>query len=102
MREVHSQEIPGQRVHTTTEAVLAAWREQLAAAARQPLAGEVLEARSRELWPRFARFYETLQALPRRRRRALQRRLGQTLAAVALCWPWATSRRWRRPSMWTA
>ena len=70
--------------NTTKEAVLAAWREQLAAAARQPLMGEILEARSREIWPRFADFHEILQALPRRRRRALQRRLGQTLAAVAL------------------
>ncbi len=64
--------------------VLAAWQEQLAGATREPLLARVLMERGGVLLPRFAHFYGALWALPRRRRRALQRRLGLSLAAVAL------------------
>jgi Dockerin type I domain len=63
---------------------LAAWQEQVTAAARQPWLTSYLVARGPELWPRFAAHYATLQAFPRRVRRALQRQCRQSLAGIAL------------------
>ena len=66
------------------EAVLTAWQEQVAAAGNTPgLLPELLQ-RQHELLPRFAVYYTQLRALPRRVRRALQRKWKHSLAGVAL------------------
>ena len=64
--------------------VRAAWQSQLAAAAKRPGLLPELMRRRRELLPRFAAHYGHLRRLPRRLRRALQRRWAVSLAAVAL------------------
>ena len=63
--------------------VRAAWQAQLAAARQTPGLLPAL-LRRQELLPRFAAYYTQLEALPRRLRRLLQRRLKQSLAGVAL------------------
>jgi hypothetical protein len=64
--------------------VRAAWQTQLAAAVKTPgLLRELIQRRA-DLLPRFAAQYQQLRALPRRARRALQRRLGYSLAGMAL------------------
>ncbi len=65
-------------------AALNAWRGQLAATGeRRGLRTQLLYHRQ-ALLPRFATLYRQLRALPRRLRKALQRRWGVSLAAVAL------------------
>src|SRR5215471_8548432 len=65
-------------------AILSAWRGQLAATgARRGLRTQLLQRRQ-ELLPRFATLYRQLRALPRRLRKALQRRWGVSLASAAL------------------
>ena len=64
--------------------VQAAWQAQVDAAGQMPGLGPELVRRRRELFPRFAAAYTQLRALPRRVRRALQRRCGLPLAALAL------------------
>ena len=69
---------------TVDARVRAAWQEQVAAAGNTPgLLPELLQRRQ-ELLPRFAAYYTQLRALPRRVRRALQRKWKQSLAGVAL------------------
>ena len=57
---------------------LAAWQEQVATASRMPWLSRLFAQRGDELFPRFAASYEELRALPRRTRRALQRRLARS------------------------
>lgn len=64
--------------------VRAAWQAQLALAARRPGLLPVLVRQREDLLPRFAAHYERLRRLPGRVRRALRRRWGGTLAAIAL------------------
>ncbi len=64
--------------------VLVAWQNQLTSAAQQPLLAQVLVEHGWAVLPRFTQFYAALLALPRRRRRTLQRHLKLSLAAVAL------------------
>lgn len=61
--------------------LLSAWRAQIAAF---PGAHRKHPLTQQELLPRFATYYRTLQDLPRRRRRALQRQWKQSLAGMAL------------------
>src|SRR5262245_51641893 len=61
-----------------------AWQAQLATAITTPSRGPELMRRRHELRARSAAYYAHLQALPRRVRRALQRRWGQPLAVLAL------------------
>lgn len=63
---------------------LAAWQDRVPVAAPPPGLPPPLEARGSDLWPRFAAYYATLQALPRRVRRAMQRQWRQSLAGIAL------------------
>ncbi|MDJ0863676.1 MAG: choice-of-anchor Q domain-containing protein [Gammaproteobacteria bacterium] len=65
--------------------MLASWQTGLAdvATEKPSLAREVARHRNRILF-RFAHFHAKLEALPRRTRRALERRLSMTLAGVAL------------------
>jgi hypothetical protein len=63
--------------------VQAAWPAPLSAAGHPPGLGPALLCRH-ELLPRVAAYYTQLQALPRRVRRALRRRLGLPLATLAL------------------
>lgn len=58
---------------------LAAFQEELARAAMPALA-----AAGPALWPRFAAYYQGLARLPRRLRRALQRRWRRSLGGIAL------------------
>jgi hypothetical protein len=60
------------------------WPAPLAAAVHPPGLGPALLHRRDELRPRVAVYYTHLQALPRRVRRALQRRLGLPLVTLAL------------------
>lgn len=64
-------------------AILTVWRAQIAAAAT-PQIKQRLTRQERELLPRFADYYRTLQHLSRRARRSLQRQWKQPLAGVAL------------------
>src|SRR4029434_5322618 len=64
--------------------VQVAWQEQVAAARNTPGLLPALMQRQPELLPRFAVCYTQLRALPRRVRRALQRKWKQSLAGVAL------------------
>ncbi|MDN5871585.1 MAG: hypothetical protein L0H73_12795, partial [Nitrococcus sp.] len=73
-----------QRNRKSCDDARAAWRAQLAAAARDPGLRAQLAQRERELFPRFAQQYRRLIALPRRARRALQRKWRRSLAAMAL------------------
>ena len=57
---------------------LAAWQEQVASASKIPWLSRLFAQRGDELFPRFAASYEELRALPRRTRRALQRRLARS------------------------
>lgn len=66
------------------EEVQTAWQEQVAAAAQAPWLWQTLVQHGSALYPRFVAAYGQLQALPRRVRRALRRRLKQPLAGVAL------------------
>ena len=59
---------------------LAVFREELASAAKRPDALGIDPA----LWPRFAGYYQGLTRLPRRLRRALQRRWRRSLGGLAL------------------
>jgi hypothetical protein len=58
--------------------VLAAWGEQVAMASKMPLLSRLFVQCGDELFPRFAASYEELRTLPRRTRRALQRRLARS------------------------
>ena len=58
--------------------VLAAWGEQVAMASRMPSLSRLVVQCGDELFPRFAASYEELRTLPRRTRRALQRRLARS------------------------
>ncbi|MGQ0591408.1 MAG: hypothetical protein ACT4QB_01835 [Gammaproteobacteria bacterium] len=59
--------------------VLTLFQEELARAALPGLAAPALA-----LWPRFAAYYQGLARLPRRARRALQRRWRRSLGGLAL------------------
>jgi Right handed beta helix region len=61
-----------------SDSVLAAWYEQVATASKMPLLSRLFAQSGDELFPRFAASYEELRALPRRTRRALQRRLARS------------------------
>src|SRR5262245_33928290 len=64
--------------------VRAAWQEQVAAAAnRAGLLPELIRCQP-ELLSRFAAYHTQLRALPRRMRRALQRKWRLPLASIAL------------------
>lgn len=63
--------------------LLSAWRAQLAQAPN-PLTQHQLAQQEQVLLPRFAVYYDQLQHLPRRIRRALQRQWKQSLAGM----PW--------------
>src|ERR1041384_4610505 len=74
----------GSRCSSVDSAALNAWRGQLAATgARRGLRTQLLQRRQ-ELLPRFAAIYRQLRPLPRRLRKALQRRWGVSLASAAL------------------
>jgi len=60
--------------------VLARFQEELERTAALP----GLAAAGPALWPRFAGYYQGLARLPRRLRRALQRRWRRSLAGIAL------------------
>ena len=60
--------------------VLTLFQEELARAAAMP----GLAPAGPELWPRFAGYYQGLARLPRRLRRALQRRWRRSLGGIAL------------------
>lgn len=64
--------------------VRAAWQTQVAHAAKTTGLMKELVQRRRELLPRFAEYYAQLRALPRRVRRAMQRRFATSLAGAAL------------------
>lgn len=64
--------------------IRAAWQTQLASAVKTPGLLRELVRRRGELLPRFAAQYRQMCALPRRVRRALQRKVGYSLAGVAL------------------
>nr|MBA2491170.1 hypothetical protein [Gammaproteobacteria bacterium] len=65
------------------DSVLSAWREQLSQAANPALKQQLVN-RERELLPRFTAQYARLLELPRRTRRAMQRRWKRSLGGVAL------------------
>jgi len=72
-------------VRSTIDArVRAAWQEQVAAVRNTPGLASALLQQRQELLPRFAACYTQLRALPRRARRALQRKWKLSLAGVAL------------------
>ena len=72
-------------INPTVDArVRVAWQEQGAAAGNTPGFVPVLLRQRHELLPRFAVCYTQLRALPRRVRRALQRKWKHSLAGVAL------------------
>ena len=62
---------------------LEAWQAQVARASAPELSHK-LRAREGELLPQFIAQYERLRALPRRVRRAIQRKVAVSLAGVAL------------------
>ena len=64
--------------------VRAAWQAQVAIAIKTPGLVPVLLQRRQELLPRFGACYTQLRALPRRVRRALQRKWKHSLAGIAL------------------
>ena len=61
-----------------------AWQDQLVPAVQIPWLPQTAMPHGNALLPRFVAWYEQLQALPRRLRRALQRKLALPLAGVAL------------------
>jgi hypothetical protein len=61
-----------------------AWYAQLAVAAKTPGLAQYLILRTGEILPRFVAHYRRLRALPRRVRRAIERRRSFSLAALAL------------------
>src|SRR5262245_5224054 len=63
---------------------LGAWRGQLAATGKRLGLRTYLLQHRQELLPRFAAAYRQLRTLPRRLRKALQRRWRLSLAGVAL------------------
>jgi hypothetical protein len=63
--------------------VQAAWQTQMTAARENPGLLPTLARHRRNLLPRFAGYYQHLNALPRRARRALQRQWRHSLAGVA-------------------
>ncbi len=67
------------------QSILSAWREGVAEASRSPELLREVNGRERALFPHFAEHYKTLRALPRRVRRAMQRKWKHSLAGVALC-----------------
>ena len=60
------------------------WYAQIAEASKTPGLAQHLVRRTGELLPRFVHFFDMLRALPRRLRRAIARRRGFSLAAVAM------------------
>lgn len=76
--------------------VLTLFQEELARAAALPGVAATAPA----LWPRFAGYYQGLTRLPRRLRRALQRRWRRWLGASRSSAPSARRRPWRRRSAW--
>ena len=64
--------------------LLTPWQVPLATAVPPPWGRAELGPRDGELWERMRACYAQLRALPRRVRRALQRRLALPLAGVAL------------------
>src|SRR5262245_24557527 len=65
-------------------AIAQAWQEQLARRAQKPALAATLLRQSRALYDRFVAAYRQLLALGRPRRRKLLRKLGTSLAGVAL------------------
>jgi len=63
---------------------LCVWRQQVIQASEGSNVKQQLLLQETELLPRFTDHYETLKALPRRMRRALQRQWQRSLAGVAL------------------
>ena len=66
------------------ESLVTAWQEQVQAAEHKPWLLQQLTTRSTEVFPRFARYYSKLRALPRKTRRALQSTFARSLAGAAL------------------
>ena len=64
------------------ETVIEAWQTQVVEAAKTPWLEQELMRREDVLLPRFAAHYTRLRALPRRVRRALQRKLAVSLAGA--------------------
>jgi len=62
--------------------VRAAWQEQVAIAIKTPGLVPLLLQQRHELLPRFGVYYTQLRALPRRVRRALQRKWKHSLAQI--------------------
>jgi hypothetical protein len=71
------------KLHHLDDAVFA-WREQLAQASENPWLAELLLRYGQRILRRFIHFYEQLQALPRRLKRYIRRRLALSLGAAAL------------------
>ena len=69
---------------TGADGLLAAWRQQLAAALRKPWLAAGWLAQNRALLQRFTRTYDHLRQQPRPVRRRLQRHWGASLAGAAL------------------
>ena len=69
--------------HLPRTDVRTAWQQQLQDQRDTQLAEDLMR-REHELLPRFGSYYQRLQALPRRWRRGIGRRLRQSLAGVAL------------------
>ncbi len=67
-----------------SEDLLKAWKEGVAEVSRSPKLIRQIERHEGKLLPRFVEQYERLRALPRRVRRAVQRKWKHTLAGVAL------------------
>jgi hypothetical protein len=67
-----------------SEDLLKAWKEGVAEVSRSPKLLREIERHEGKLLPRFAEQYERLRKLPRRVRRAVQRKWRHTLAGVAL------------------
>ena len=67
-----------------SEDLLKAWKEGLAQVSRSPKLVREIERHGSKLLPLFVEQYEKLRKLPRRVRRAMQRRWKQSLASVAL------------------
>lgn len=70
--------------------LLAAWREQLTEATRDPMLRVQLAQQEFALFPQFATYYQRLTSLPRRVRRRLQHTWKRSLAGgdvAAGAWP---------------
>jgi len=66
------------------QAALAAWQVQVAQAQEQPWLAALLLRQGERLFRRFVYYYQQLRALPRKTRRAWQKKLATTLAGAAL------------------